>query len=321
MKRIIITVLAVYALLSIYPAMAADELLKPFVLASKGPGNLTDKTEATKSALTTGGFNVVGSYSPYPTSNILIVTNDELITNAGESNLGGFGAAQRVALTKVKEEIQISYTNPEYMAAMYRMKGDLKSVAEKMKVVLGKIETFGAKGMTASEAKKYHYMFSMPYFDEPYVLAEYPTHEEAIVAVETGLAAGNDGVTRIYRIDISKKPEVVFGVAMAGKRGITKIDDSATAEKIEQFGPVMKGADEADQHIMSEIDFGEMKSTAHLPYEILVSGKQVLALHAKFRIAQSFPDLKMAGSHSFLQIMSSPDAIRKALQNTVTLKK
>jgi hypothetical protein len=83
----------------------------------------------------------------------------------------------------------------------------------------------------------------------------------------------------------------------------------------------MTGAPEADQYIMSVIDFGDLKGTAHLPYEILVSGKNVYALYARFRIAISYPNLKMMGSNSFMNIMESPEAIRTALQRTVTVTK
>jgi hypothetical protein len=68
-----------------------------------------------------------------------------------------------------------------------------------------------------------------------------------------------------------------------------------------------------DKYIMSEIDFKDVKSAAHLPYEILVSGNKAYALYARFRIATSFPDLSMMGSNSFMNIMKSPEAIRKAL--------
>jgi len=64
---------------------------------------------------------------------------------------------------------------------------------------------------------------------------------------------------------------------------------------------------------MGEIDFKTVRSTAHLPYEILVRGGDVEALHARFRIAINFPDLSMMGPHSFMSIMPSPDAIREAL--------
>ena len=64
---------------------------------------------------------------------------------------------------------------------------------------------------------------------------------------------------------------------------------------------------------MSEIDFKDVRSTAHLPYEILVTGDEVEALHARFRIALNFPDLSMMGANSFLNIMPTPDAIRDSL--------
>ena len=299
-------------------ALAEDELLKPFVLASKGTGTVAAKTEAAKAALTANGFTVVGTYSPYPAASIIIITSDELKKNAAESEFGGYGAAQRVAITKVKSEIQVSYTNPVYMANVYRMKGDLQDVSAKLEKALGKVEEFGSKGMSAFKLRKYHYMFGMEYFNEPSVLAEYSSYEEAIAAVEAGLAAKHEGVSKVYRVDIPGKQEAVFGVAMAGKPGTTKVTKEGTPGQDDQFGAQMTGAPEADQYIMSVIDFGELKGSAHLPYEILVSGKNVYALYARFRIAISYPNLKMMGSNSFMNIMESPEAIRIALQKTVS---
>lgn len=313
--------LAALALFCFNTAMADDELFKPFVLASKGPGNLAAKTEAAKTALTANGFTIVGTYSPYPAATILIVTNDELKKNASESEHGGFGAAQRVALTKVKGDIQVSYTNPVYMAHAYRMKGDLQNVAAALEKSLGKAEEFGGKGATANKLRKYHYMFGMEYFTEPSVLAEYANYEEAIAAVEAGLAAKSEGVAKVYRIDVPGKQEAVFGVSMTGKPGTTKVTKEVAPGQDEQFGTLMTGAPESDQYIMSVIDFSDPKSTAHLPYEILVSGKQVIALYARFRIAMNFPTLKMMGSNSFMNIMECPEAIKNTLTKAVAVKK
>jgi len=306
-------------IVSLNNACADDEILKPFILASKGPGALVAKTEAAKAALIANNFTIAGTYSPYPAANILIVTNDELKKNASESEYGGFGAIQRVAITKVKDEIQVSYTNPVYMANVYRMKNDLQDVAAELEKALGKVEDFGAKGMSASKARKYHYMFGMEYFTEPNILAQYANYNEAIAAVEAGLTKNEEGVSKVYRVDIPGKHETVFGVAMAGKPGTTKVTKEVSPGQDEQFGTQMTGAPEADQYIMSVIDFGEIKSTAHLPYEILVSDKNVYALYARFRIAESFPDLKMMGSHSFMNIMEAPEAIRNTLQKAVTV--
>ncbi len=69
-----------------------------------------------------------------------------------------------------------------------------------------------------------------------------------------------------------------------------------------------------DTTIMKEVDFKNIRSTAHLPYEMLIhEDGNVYALNAKFPIAINFPDLSMADDHSFMGIMASPDAIKKAL--------
>ena len=294
LKKILLSALLLF---SVGNATADDAKLKPFVLASKGAGKVAEKSEQAKAALIAGGFAVVGNYSPYPDATILIVTNEELKKNAAASEHGGFGAIQRVSITKVNDEVQVSYTNPVYMANVYRMKGDLSSVAAGLAAALGKVEEFGAQGMTASQARKYHYMMGMEYFDEPSVLAEYASYEEAVQSVDAKLTANNNGVTKVYRVDIPGKSESVFGVAMkAAKEADNYVDD---------------------QFIMKEIDFRDVKSTAHLPYEILVSGNKVYALYARFRIAINFPDLSMMGKNSFMNIMKTPDAIRYVLRKTV----
>lgn len=274
-------------------AFAADDVLKPFVLASKGPGTVAEKVEASKAALTANGFTIAGSYSPYPNATVIVVTNDELKSNAAKSEHGGFGAMTRVSVTKMGDEVQVAYTNPVYMSYAYRMVGHLENTNASLEKALGRVEEFGAKGLTPAKLKKYHYTFGMEYFNEPSLLADYGSHEEALKAVESNLAAGAGGVTKVYRIDIPGKKESVFGVAMKAKT------------------PADKSMD--DKYIMSEIDFKPIRSTAHLPYEMLVSGDKVYALYARFRIAIDFPDLSMMGSNSFMNIMSAPEAIRKAL--------
>lgn len=292
-KNVLLSALLLFVTIG---AQAADAKLKPFVLASRGEGTVAEKVEQTKVALSGAGFSIAGDYSPYPEAQVLIITSDELKKNAAASEHGGYGAVQRVAITKVNNGVQVTYTNPVYMANVYRMKDELSGVSAKLEGALGRVEEFGAQGMTASQARKYHYMFGMEYFDEPSVLAEYGSYEEAVQAVDAKLANNKNGVSKIYRVDIPGKSESVFGVAMKGE-GEGKYMD--------------------DQFIMKEIDFRDVKSTAHLPYEVLVSGGKVYALYARFRIAINFPDLSMMGSNSFMNIMKSPEAIRLALQKTV----
>lgn len=296
MNRIWRSLGALTLALSATLAFAQDAVLKPFVLASKGPGDMAQTLEATKAALTKAGFTVAGSYSPYPGAAVIGVTSDELRSVAAKSERGGFGAAMRVAVSKVKDQVQVSYTNPTYLANAYRMAGDLKDVAAKLQAALGKMEEFGAEGLTPAKLRKYHYAFGMEYFNEPNTLASYGSYEEAVKAVEAGLAAGKQGVSKVYRVDVIGKKETLFGVAMKGEGDDKYMDD---------------------KYIMSEIDFRDVKSTAHLPYDILVSDNKVYALYARFRIAISFPDLSMMGANSFMNIMKAPEAMRKALALTV----
>src|SRR5690606_28804700 len=110
-------------------------------------------------------------------------------------------------------------------------------------------------------------------------------------AVEAGLAANKGGASKVYRIDIPGKQETVFGVALT---------DGCSG----------------DEYIMSRVDRDQLRSTGHLPYEILVSDGNVYALYARFRIAISWPHLPMVASETgatFFNIMCAPNAIEEAL--------
>jgi hypothetical protein len=298
--RTVIGLLAASALLITNISLARAEGLKPFILGSEP--QKADEAQVVadvKTALQAQGFEVVGAYSPYPNATVVIVTSDALKANAAKSDFGGYGAVERVAVTKVKDKIQVSYTNPPYWAAAFRLTGNLDDVKTKLEAALGKQKEFGSeKGLTEKQLRKYNYMMGMAKFDTlgDHELAKFKTHQEAVNAVEAGLAAGKAGVTKVYRVDIPGKEETVFGVAMTKGKG-------------------------ADKYIMDYIDFGDIKSTAHLPYEILVSGNTVYHLYAKFRIAISFPDLSMMGSNSFMSIMSAPGAIKDALMEVVSVDK
>ena len=68
-----------------------------------------------------------------------------------------------------------------------------------------------------------------------------------MAAVAAGLAAGRGGTRQVYRIDVPGTQDTVFGVALSEGCG-------------------------GDAHVMKEIDFKPLRSTGHLPYEVLVSG-------------------------------------------------
>ena len=68
------------------------------------------------------------------------------------------------------------------------------------------------------------------------------------------------------------------------------------------IGVGLKGKTEkdcsGDKYIMSRIDKDTPRSTAHLPYEMMVYGSDVEALYGRFRIALSLPHLPMVASET-----------------------
>ncbi|MFW2374474.1 MAG: hypothetical protein ACN4GM_15210 [Gammaproteobacteria bacterium] len=291
--KIFQSLFAVLAVFTVLTAQAATTY-KPFALASNNSGKIADKLGATKKALQSNGFTIAGDYSPFEGAHVIVVTNNELKKAAASHPRGGYVAAQRVSLTEMKGKVQVSYTNPYYMAKAYWIESDLAATSLAFKKALGFIEFFGPEeGLTKKKLGKYHYTFGMEYFDEPLELSEKSSRQQLISTIEKNLAAKLNGAFKVYRIDIPNSTQTLFGVGLKAPNDKKKYMD--------------------EKFVMSEIDFKELRSTAHLPYEILVKGKEAEALHARFRIAMSFPDLSMMGDNSFMNIMSTPDAIRDVL--------
>jgi hypothetical protein len=279
--------------------VAAETTYQPFVLASVNDAGLDVQTEATTSALEQAGFMVVGQYSPVENTNVIVVTSQNLMAVAALSEKGGYGAGQRVSVSLRNDKTEVAFVNPLYIQRAYRLEGDLQSVYDQLSQVLGNMETFGAeKKMTAKKLAKYHYMMAMQRFDDPSELASFESHEAALAAVEKGLAVEGDALTKIYRIDIPGKDQSVFGVGM-----------KATNDEEEDIDSTFQ---------MSIVDFEGYSKVAYFPYEVLVDGKDVEALHMRFRMAVHFPDLSMMGEHGFTKLISAPGATEDALENMVS---
>ena len=290
--QFIVTLVAVF-FFSISSSFAEDKLHKPFFLAKTPTGDFNAVTNATKKSLKAAGFKIVGDYSPYEGTHIFSVTNAVLTKMASKAPDNVYAAVQRVSVVNSNGKIQVAYTNPEYMAYGYRLKTNLKSVQSALMAALGKQKEFGAEGLSKDDLNDYHYAFGMEYFDDYMELADYSTHKKAVAAVENGLKTNKLGVTKVYRVDIPGSNAVLFGVNFKSPNMFNKFQD--------------------DSFIMGVIDYKDIKSAAHLPYEILVIGKEIRALHARFRIAVNFPDLSMAGDNSFMNIMGAPGGIKSAL--------
>ena len=277
---------------------AADTAYQPFVLASINDAGLEQQTEATVDALIGAGFTIAGQYSPLENTSVIVVTSPELQEIAAKSDKGGYGAGERVSVTEREGKTEVAFINPLYIQYAYRLEGDMQGVYDQLSEALGNVETFGAeKQMTAKKLGKYHYKPMMPYFDDPYELGSFDSHEAAIAAVESGLAAEGDALTLVYRIDIPGKNQTVFGVGM-----------KATSDAEDDID---------EEHQLAIVDFEGYSKVAYYPYEILVDGSNVEALHMKFRLAVHYPDLSMMGAHGFMKLKSAPGATQDAFKALV----
>ncbi len=118
-----------------------------------------------------------------------------------------------------------------------------------------------------------------------------------MAAVLDGLAKPDDGLDFVYRIDVPGVSQTVIGVAMRSDDPDIHID-------------------EADQ--LAVVDFEGCRKRAYFPYEVLVNGNEVEALHMRFRMAVHFPNLSMMGDHGFTKLMPFPGDIEDALEELVS---
>lgn len=282
-------------LVSMSSSQAADGVLyKPFVMAASPAGSFETVVKNTKKILTNAGFDIVGDYSPYKDAHVFSVTNKTILNIVKNEEAGAFGAIQRVSVSNVSGKVQVAFTNPQYMAYVYRFKNDFTAIRSALIAALGYVKDFGAKGLTEKKLRDYNYSWGMEDFDDLDQIAEHNSYKEAIAVVEKGLKSNKVGAFKVYRVNIPGKNITVYGVGFASPKMRNKFQD--------------------DGFIMSVIDFEKEKHTAHLPYELVVTDGEVEAFNARFRIALNFPDLSMMGDNSFMNIMGAPGGISKALK-------
>ncbi|MHB1512739.1 MAG: hypothetical protein ACYCTF_07110 [Acidiferrobacter sp.] len=284
--------------LAIGTAAAAQTRYKPFVLGQKVSGSeaMTKVVSDTRAALAKNGFDVVGQYVPFHNTTIMCATYPEMLDAAGQARHGGFGAVERISITKVHSTWQVSYVNPDYLAVAYGLHPLPKTDAA-LKTALGAMKVFGSRrGLTRDELKpgNYHYALFMPYFNNVYRARRFPNHAAALTTIRANLARHVAGTSFVYEVNVpgTPKPTTVIGFGIKSGKG-------------------------GDHHILHIVDAHRYRGYAYLPYEMMVMGRRVIALRPRYRIAVNFPDTSMMGSHGFMNIMSAPGAIRKVIRQVV----
>ncbi len=280
-------ILATFAMLVWAPFALA---VSPYIKAdSVSAGDIHAVMSQVEKKLQAGGFTVVGNYQPQGLAGngVVIVTDKAFLDTIGK--IGGdviAGAGIRVG---VKANGTVSYMNPEYWyRAYFRSHYDaneaaVKGLEARLKTAIGAGAAFGGD-VKAGDLAKYHYMFGMEYFDDNRDLATSSSFEKAVETVRANLAKGVGGTAKVYEIVMADKKIAVFGVAM---------NDPKTGEGV--WVNKIEGTD----HI------------AALPYEVFVVGDKIMGLFGRYRIALSWPALKMT---SFGKIMATPGNIRSTLK-------
>ncbi len=265
--------------------------LHGFILAERSHNSLGRVNEAVLDNLKRNGFKILGDYHPEDGVNIFIITSPVLKKVAAKSQYGGFGSVIKVSVARVtlkdgSKEIQVAYNNPEYMALAYRLGDPLTSVRAKLKKTLGAKESFGG-AVSKEDLPDYNYTMGLEGFTGFFELATFSSYREAVKKVESNLAKERFGISQVFRLDIPGKKQTLIGLAM-----------NANVKKHRFLN---------DQYVMNIIDYQQPRRYPHLPYEILVIGKRVIAMHPHFRIAIDFPDLHMFGTHGFGRLIQLPD--------------
>ena len=274
--------------------------LQPYLLLDETRGNSGEILTKLKGGLEGEGFVVLGSYEPAedPRRKVLTFTHPKLLeVLSGLRETAGYFSVWRMALTVSETGTEISLQNPEYWGNAYLQ--DEYPIAEStFKELLSRLLDAFSSGssniafgssqeFSAEDLREYHYMFSMPYFEDQVELGEFESHDQALETIEKNLR-NSDNCIKVFRQTIGNRETVLYGIGLKGDTG--------------------------EGHFLPIIDIAEHKHTAFLPYELLVKGNKVYMLHGRFRIAVSFPDLTMM---TFGKIMSTPGDI-EALMASLT---
>lgn len=255
-------------------ALSAGESTAPKVVHAYLNGALMTAEEVS-AKLTAAGFEVIGTYEVNKKNKLqtVIYTNDALKTMASKPGRG-FAGLGRVLIDNKNGKISIS--NPVYFGKAFMQ--DEADYPEMKKIKDTLTATF--TGLTEAtdkweyaELSDYHFMVSMPYYQDSIVVGEGET-EELLKKAESY----KKGKSHLFTLKIAEGKYLV-GYDL-GKR---------TAKFPEKIG---------------------VENAGLLPYTILIENKEARILAPKFYLAVSYPQLTMG---QFMKIATVPGAIEKDL--------
>ncbi|MCA0133256.1 hypothetical protein [Winogradskyella alexanderae] len=279
----------------VFGSVTFGQDISPYIKVGKSAESIESVANKVEMALKANGFELLGSYNPSGKSALKVIafTNDALkFTVVQVKDRGALAAIFKVGLEQKDGNVNISYTNPDYILRAYLMenyeanKTTYMKFSKDLKTALSSLGNdftpFGGS-VRADKLKKYHYKIMMPYFTDPVVLQEFDSFETGIIKIQNNLTARKAKTKLVYKLIYPEKKVAVFGVGLESK-------------------------EEGESYFLPKI--GEAHVAA-LPYEIILQGKKATMLHGKYRIALHWPDLTMG---TFMKIMSTPGDIEDALE-------
>ena len=236
------------------------------------------KLDTLKQKLADNGLQILGTHQVAGSNDytVVVYTSTELKQAAQLPNRG-FMAVLRILHNAKDQELVVS--NPEYYMRAFLQKdykeGMAKPVNDALAAALGTL-TPTDDSMKTKKLAKYHFMMSMPYYDDFARVAKGST-EELCKKLE---ASAKDRI--VFKLNITDDgSSVLYGVALP--------------VAIEQFNETLE----------------TMGQSHLLPYTVLIENGEANILHAKFYFALSFPQLTMG---EFMKIMSVPGDVKDAFE-------
>lgn len=274
-----------------FSLLADDEIEYPaYYKVASISGSIDAISADVDAALTSGGFELIGEYSPAGNRDFKVIcyTRQDLadITLKFEDR-GVLASVMKIGLKNNDGIVDVSMVNPEYIFYAYLYEdidpyvSQLIEISEDAKTAMSALGSdftpFGGF-QSRDDLEDYRYKIMMPYFTDPEDLAEYDSFEDGLTVIRANLTAKKGKTMKVYEVVYPEQKVAVFGI------GLLDPEDGEAG-----FLPII-----GDDHI------------AAMPYEIILQGNEASMLHGRFRIALSWPELGMG---TFMKIMSTPGNI------------
>lgn len=255
-------------------ALNAGDAAAPKVVHAYLSGALMTAEEVS-SKLTAAGFEVTGTYLVNKKNNLQTVVYTCKTLKAMANKPGrGFAGIGRVLINGKNKNISIS--NPVYFGKAFMQDdadyAELKKVKDKL---TGAFEglTEGSDKWVYADLPDYHFMVSMPYYQDSIVIGE-GAAEDLLKKAESY----KKGKYHLFTVKLAE------GKYLVGY-GLSK----RTAKFPEKIG---------------------VQNAGLLPYTILIENNEARIMAPKFYLAVSYPQLTMG---QFMKIATVPGAIEKDL--------